>query len=178
MKLSLSVFVRLFALFSVVMIAGPLAGCGGQDEAPTPTPILATPVPATATTAASAPGEAAYRDKVASWGVRMGVALNKFQTLDTNPDPSSTDWQNSVVSTISSVETMSAEPRTWDTPPRFGGVQEKILSAAWHYDKGMTLYTQGITNVDAATIQSGRDELTKGNADIQDASKLIDALQP
>jgi len=168
-------------LLCAAFVAAFLTGCGGNEAPPTPTPIQATATvaaaPDTPTTQPSQ-GEGAYRDKVASWGVRMGTALNKWKDLDTNPDPSSTDWQTNLVSTMGSIQTMSAEPQTWDVPPRFAAVQAKILSAAGHYNKGMGLYAQGITNVDSATIQSGRDEVEKGNSDIQDASKLIESLQP
>ncbi len=171
-----------FARFPVALLCATivmvlLAGCGSSETLPTQTPVQATATP-NPPTAQPAQGESAYRDKVASWGVRMGTALNKWKDLDTNPDPANTDWQNNLVSTISSIQTMSAEPQTWDTPPKFSAVQEKILSAADHYNKGMATYAQGITNADAATIQAGRDEVEKGNADIQGASSLIDTLQP
>lgn len=185
MKIAGYVPFRWTALICAAVLVVLLAGCGGTELAPTPTPIPSapTPVPVTATTASntsgaqSSPAEEAYRNKVAVWSVRMGTDLNKFQALDSNPNPASTDWQNNVVSTVTDIQSMSAEPQTWDTPPRYAAVQQKILSAAAHYNDGMALYTQGITKVDSATIQSGRDELAKGNSDIQDASTLIDSLQ-
>lgn len=122
--------------------------------------------------------ERAYMSEVAEIGRQYGDAFTEFSGLTDKASQDSSlllddDWKGEVTVALATVTLLNNQIQALDPPGLFADAHEELLDAAKHYDKFVSLFAEGIDDLDTDKMSLARKELSLGNESINNVTAEI-----
>jgi len=161
-------------------------------SAPTPTPVATdTPVPTntplpTATSTITptpdplghlSPDEKSYLQGFEQQSQRWTEGRQKFDSLMSNPNPGDEGWKAEIVGELTVWKDLANQARGLPGPGRFQPAQDRYLEAVGRYDISAGLAIEGINNQDVVAFDQSKDEISAGDALMNEARDLVNSLK-